>query len=85
MLLAGDIGSVPQKELPYLRPDVLLVPHHGSGTSDLDWLRATVGDEAVISVGINTYGHPSPEVVDAVDGTAVRTTREHGDLVIDLG
>lgn len=87
MLLAGDIEAVAQAELPAVHPDVLLVPHHGSATSALDWLAATVGDWAVISVGHNTYGHPSPSVLETLDaaGATVLTTRQEGDIVVPLG
>ncbi len=87
MLLAGDIEAVAQRELPPLRPDVLLVPHHGSATTDLDWLAATVGPLAIISVGPNTYGHPNDEVLDLLDATGARvmTTAADGDIVVPLG
>jgi competence protein ComEC len=64
---------------------VLKVPHHGSATSDLDWLVATSGMGAVISVGDNDFGHPNPEVVKALtaDGALARTDRD-GDVVIPL-
>ena len=87
LLLPGDIGAVAQRELPPLQPDVLLVPHHGSSTTDLAWLATTVGTLAVISVGPNTYGHPAPEIlaVLAETGTDVRVTRDVGDVSLDLG
>jgi competence protein ComEC len=86
LLLPGDIGAVAQLELPPLDPDILLVPHHGSATTDPWWLASTVGSQAVISVGTNTYGHPAPEiqVVLAEAGTDVRMTLDEGDVTIDL-
>jgi competence protein ComEC len=86
VLLAGDIEAVAQRELPDLVPDVLLVPHHGSATTDLEWLAATVGDVAVVSVGENTYGHPSPDVLVVLEasGAAVYVTKEAGDVVVPL-
>ena len=46
--------------------DVLKVAHHGSKTSTTpDWLAYWNPAVAVISVGaMNTYGHPSPEIID---------------------
>jgi competence protein ComEC len=87
LLLAGDVGAVAQRELPDLQPDILLVPHHGSSTTDLAWLRRTVGDVAVVSVGENTYGHPSPDVIAVLieSGAAVRVTRDDGDVAVPLG
>jgi competence protein ComEC len=87
LLLPGDIEAVAQGELPALNPDVLLVPHHGSATTDLDWLAATVGPFAVISVGENGYGHPVPDVLDILDraGARVWITEQAGDVIFPLG
>lgn len=87
VLLPGDIGRHAQLDLPPLRPDVLLVPHHGAATSDLGWLEGTVGSLAVISVGPNAYGHPDPDVVGVVEqaGAVLVTTMESGDITIPLG
>ncbi|NND04557.1 MAG: MBL fold metallo-hydrolase [Acidimicrobiia bacterium] len=87
VLLGGDVEAVAQRELPSLRPDILLVPHHGSRTTDTDWLQQTVGGLAVLSYGEgNTFGHPAPEVVAALrdSGVAVYETAS-GDVVIPLG
>ncbi len=85
LLLTGDIERVAQLELPSLHPDVLLVPHHGSATTDLDWLAATVGPLAVISYGENSYGHPSSRVVDVLDKATTRVLHtEGGDVTVRL-
>lgn len=86
VLLPGDIEAVAQRELPRLRPDILLVPHHGSATTDLEWLATTVGRQAVISVGENAYGHPSPDVVAVLAAAGAQTwlTREYGDVTVPL-
>jgi competence protein ComEC len=85
-LLPSDVERVAQSELPSLRPDVLVVPHHGAATTDSDWLAETTGRIAVVSVGENLYGHPSEEVMDvlAASGTTVFTTEATGDVVIPL-
>ena len=87
MLLPGDIGAVAQGELEAVRPDVMLVPHHGSSTTDLDWLERTVGQVAVLSYGENTYGHPHPDVLSALDEARVMVhhTMREGDVTIPLG
>ena len=87
MLLAGDAEAVAQGELPPLRPDVLLVPHHGSATTDVRWLMEALGETAVLSVGPNPYGHPAPEIVATLEeaGVEVLVTAEVGDIVIELG
>lgn len=86
LLLAGDAEAVAQAELPSVRPDVLLVPHHGSGTTDLRWLTATVGPLAILSYGPNTYGHPHPDVLEALElaGATVRATAVDGDVHVTL-
>ena len=85
-LLPGDIGEVAQRDLPPVRPDLLLVPHHGAATTDLGWLQETVGPVAVISVGPNSYGHPDPAVLGALAeaGAQVLTTWEQGDIAIAM-
>jgi competence protein ComEC len=86
LLLAGDVEAIAQRELPPVRPDVLLVPHHGSATTDLEWLEETLGERAVVSVGENSYGHPAPAVMAVLveSGAAVSVTAEVGDVVIPL-
>ncbi len=86
-LLPGDIGAIAQNELPLVRPDVLVVPHHGAATSDLGWLERTDPDLAILSYGPNTYGHPHPDVVGVLSemGAAVRHTDIEGDIVVPLG
>jgi competence protein ComEC len=87
MLLTGDIEEVAQAELGHLQADVLKVPHHGSATSDPDWLTAVGADLSVISVGPNDFGHPAPEVLETlVDaGDVVLRTDLIGDVAVPLG
>ena len=86
LLLPGDVEAVAQGELPSLQPDILLVPHHGSASTDPTWLAATVGAVAVISVGPNTYGHPDPEIRSVLEaaGAEVSVTMEEGDVSLEL-
>ena len=86
VLLGGDVEAVAQAELPPVRPDVLLVPHHGSRTTDPAWLERTLGQVAVLSYGRgNPFGHPAPEIVDLLKAAEV-TVREtaRGDVVVPL-
>lgn len=86
LLLPGDIEVIAQQELGPVRADILKVPHQGVATSDLSWLQAVEATTAVISVGPNMFGHPSPEVVEALvaGGALVLRTDEQGDVTIRL-
>jgi competence protein ComEC len=85
VLLPGDIGAIAQSEIEVAPPDVMLVPHHGSATTDLRWLEASAPDLAIVSVGRdNSYGHPAPEVMQVLAAASVPVwmTAEHGDIVV---
>lgn len=60
-------GDLPNEEtvLPEIRTaDILKVAHHGSRYStSVTFLDRLQPKEAIISVGKNTYGHPSPDVI----------------------
>jgi len=63
--------------------DYLKVAHHGSAHSLCpQWYAALSARVAVISVGRNTYGHPSKSVVEALEseGSEVYITRERGQV-----
>ncbi|MGI9528330.1 MAG: ComEC/Rec2 family competence protein [Acidimicrobiia bacterium] len=87
LLLPGDVEAVAQADLGPVRADVLVVPHHGSATTDLAWLEASVSGEAILSYGENRYGHPHPDVVALLDtlGVVTRHTAIDGDVVVPLG
>ncbi len=87
ILMPGDVETYAQKDLGPIHADVLKVPHQGAATSDLDWIRSTGARVAIIPVGPNDYGHPSPEVVEVLDemGAEVWRTDRDGDVVISVG
>jgi competence protein ComEC len=67
-LLTADIMQETEFELishgAELASTVLKIAHHGSETSTTtEFLAAANPEVAVISVGENSYGHPSPEVI----------------------
>ena len=90
-LVTGDAGIQTENqllrraELP--REELLVVGHHGSRNSTGDaLLRRTRPVNAVISVGGNSYGHPTQEVLDrlAACGTAVWRTDRSGNVTFSL-
>ncbi len=94
VLLAGDIEAAQEAALlerapDLLRADVLLAPHHGSGTSStLAFLQAVRPGIAIFQVGYrNRYHHPKPEVVDRYGtlGAECLRTDEAGALTLDVG
>lgn len=83
MLFTGDLPNEEQV-IPDIRPaDILKVAHHGSKYSTsavfLDRVRPK---ESVISVGKNSYGHPSPDVLERLRerGVLIRRTDMDGDV-----
>jgi competence protein ComEC len=82
-LLMGDAGFVAESAMaPALhRVDLLKVGHHGSKTASSDaFLAAAQPQAAVVSVGRNNYGHPSPDALARLDhaGAAVWRTDQQG-------
>ncbi len=65
--------------------EVLKVPHHGSRTGMTEefvqWLQPKL---SIISVGKNSYGHPSPDALNklALIGSRVLRTDQEGDIEI---
>ena len=84
-LLTGDIGLDQELRLVIRQPerlkaDVLLVPHHGSGSSSsLHFLNSVRPTWAIVQAGRhNRYGHPAPGAMaryDAQGIAVVRTTQ----------
>jgi competence protein ComEC len=88
-LFTGDAGEVAEQYL--LRqeiPDpvtVLKVAHHGAATaSGEDFLQRITPTLAIISVGKNNFGHPSPETLERLiaAGATVLRTDEDGQVQI---
>ncbi len=82
VLLAGDIEAPQERALlaraaERLRADVLLAPHHGSGTSSTPaFLDAVSPRVALFQVGYrNRYRHPKAEVVARYDERGIRVLR----------
>ncbi|MFV2001191.1 MAG: ComEC/Rec2 family competence protein [Acidimicrobiia bacterium] len=86
VLIPGDIEAIAQADLPELNPNVLVIPHHGSASSDVGWITRTVGQVAILSYGTNTFGHPSPQIMLALQdaNVEVRETFTEGDVSVSL-
>ncbi|MBI5639254.1 MAG: DNA internalization-related competence protein ComEC/Rec2 [Nitrospirae bacterium] len=90
ILLAGDIEEEALEDLSHLdrwiSSDVIKVPHHGSRTSAHERFLAGVSPAAaVISVGRdNSFGHPSPEMLEMLGRQRVLRTDEAGAVKISL-
>ena len=87
-LFTGDAEREEESDLlssgANLRADVLKVGHHGSaGASSPAFLAAVAPQHAVISVGDNSYGHPTDEVLGrlAAQGANVLRTDQGGDIL----
>ncbi|MGH8958687.1 MAG: ComEC/Rec2 family competence protein [Acidimicrobiia bacterium] len=86
LLMTGDVEVAAQRDLDSIDVDILKVPHHGGNTSVPTWLMSTSPAIAVISVGPNRFGHPAPEVIEAMEaaGARVITTQDEGDVFLPL-
>lgn len=89
-VFTGDIGAETEKRiLEYGNVsdcDVLKVAHHGSKySSDEAFLKAVNPSLAVILVGQNKYGHPSPEAMKRLQeqGAVVYQTIESGGILLE--
>lgn len=89
VLITGDADSrVEAMLVKYFDvPDVelLIVGHHGSGSStSAEFLAAVRPEHAIISTGCNTYGHPAPETLERLvrAGVSVRRTDQEGTVTV---
>lgn len=92
ILLMGDAGEKTEKKLSHTykipKMDILKVGHHGSKySSSKSFLEEIDPKYALISVGkTNTYGHPSPEVINRLTdlNTTILKTSTQGSIEICL-
>lgn len=88
-LITGDMAGNTEKKLieQFALPDieVLVVGHHGSRYSSTDaFLQQVRPETAIISVGDNSYGHPTQEAMDRLsrNGAAVYRTDRQGNILV---
>ncbi|OGY39012.1 MAG: hypothetical protein A2418_02285 [Candidatus Brennerbacteria bacterium RIFOXYC1_FULL_41_11] len=77
-LFTGDISANAERVLAGILPDIdlLKVAHHGSKYSSSEKFLATLHPEyAVIEVGKNSYGHPTPEALLRLSGVGAEILR----------
>jgi beta-lactamase superfamily II metal-dependent hydrolase len=89
-LFTGDIGFKTEKDLVLdghdLDVDWLKVAHHGSkNSSGAEFLEKVTPEKAIISVGKNSYGHPSEDALDRLRtiGAEIFSTLERGTVRVD--
>lgn len=81
MLFMADVSSAVESRLMQLGSteldsDILKVGHHGSRFSTSDaFVKEVSPDVAIISVGKNSYGHPTEEVLDRFSARAAEILR----------
>jgi len=88
-LLTGDIDTKIERKLltsgTLPEVEILKVAHHGSKySSSQSFLEAVSPELAVIEVGKNSFGHPTPETLGRLDQVKaqVKRTDEAGDVVV---
>jgi competence protein ComEC len=71
---------------PWFSARVVKVPHHGGRTSLHEgWIASAPPEVAVISVGrVNSYGHPTVQVLDAYQRQGTRVLRTDRDGAIQI-
>lgn len=91
VLLAGDIEAAQERALlaraaERLKADVLLAPHHGSGTSSTPaFLDAVAPQIALFQLGYrNRYRHPKAEVVERYTARGIRVLRSDSTGAVTL-
>jgi len=93
ILVTGDLDEEGEKCLlemysaEELKADILKIGHHGSKTSSsLEFIKAVDPQYAVISVGKNNYGHPSPITIEKLEnlGIMVLDTLSYGAIGFEL-
>ena len=91
LLITGDMGISTERRLikQYNFPDieVLFVGHHGSKyATSHELLKAVMPEVGIISVGENSYGHPTMEAMErmAFRGLELYRTDWQGNIVISV-
>ena len=88
-LFTGDIEETAEKRMliwqNILKSNVLKVAHHGSASSSsLEFINKVDPIIAVITVGKNYFGHPSPKIIERLEDNNIKVYRtdENGTIII---
>jgi competence protein ComEC len=91
VLLAGDAEAAQERQMaegPYAGPlTVLKVNHHGSSSSTTPLFLSRFRPQiAVIQVGENSYGHPTPQTLRRLQTVGAEIFRNdlHGDVIVTI-
>lgn len=83
-MFMADVSSVIESKFTDIDCDVLKVGHHGSRFSTSDSFVAAVSPAiALISVGKNNYGHPTPQALGVLQkyGASILRTDQNGTVL----
>ena len=82
---SADVSSVVEKSLALEDIDILKVAHHGSKYSTSAQSLSVLKPElAVISVGKNSYGHPTQDVLDRLSTIGAKVLRTDTDGEVEI-
>jgi len=83
--VSDKVAEIIERKNYHQAIEYIKVPHHGSKNGlSKNLLLASSPKVAVISVGKNSYGHPSKEVLSILgDGIEVLRTDQEGDIVFE--
>ncbi|HEX2179222.1 MAG TPA: hypothetical protein VHL54_06855, partial [Actinomycetota bacterium] len=91
VLFTGDIEDAGQQDLldrhaGRVDCTVMKAPHHGSGRLLPEFVEAVDPEWVAVSVGPNTYGHPSPKALAIFEdaGAEIRRTDRLDDVVLEI-
>ncbi len=83
------MGDIADRDIEFSVPDcdILKLAHHGSAySSGARMLAESAPSAAILSVGLNGYGHPAEEVLKRLDEMRIPVFRtdEHGDITAQI-
>lgn len=90
LFTAGDLGTELEEKVSQnqeLTVNILKLSHHGSkNSSSIDFLSRVYPKLGIISVGKNSYGHPSYQAIDNLEKLDIKYLRTDldGDIKIDI-